>query len=114
MSNLYDQAYDFEKAVSESEEFQGLKLAYETVMADADAKVLFEEFRDTQVTLQEKQMNGEEITEEEIQKANEVVEKVQGEPLISKLMEEEHRLNTIITEVSGIITKPLEELYSTE
>ena len=114
MSNLYDQAYDFEKAVRESEEFQGLKSAYEAVMADADAKLLFEDFRDTQIALQEKQMNGEEITEEEVQKANAVVEKVQNQPLISKLMEEEYRLNTIITEVSGIITKPLEELYSAE
>lgn len=114
MANLYDKAYDFEKAMRESDEFNGLKAAYEAVMGNAEAKALFEEFRDTQMSLQEKQMNGEKITEEEVQKANEIVEKVQKDSLISKLMEEEYRLNTIINEISGIITKPLEELYSAE
>ncbi|HLR40522.1 MAG TPA: YlbF family regulator, partial [Virgibacillus sp.] len=59
----------------------------------------------------EKQMQGEDITEEEVEKARQVVELVQQHEDISKLMEEEQRLNLVINEISGIITKPLEELY---
>lgn len=111
MPNIYDSAYDLEKAIRESTEFKNLKQAYEAVMNDDSAKQMFENFRDTQMALQEKQMQGEDITEEEVEKARQVVELVQQHEDISKLMEEEQRLNLVINEISGIITKPLEELY---
>lgn len=111
MPNMYDSAYDLEKAIRESEEFNTLKVAYETVMGNAEAKQLFESFRDTQMLLQEKQMQGQDISEDEVEKARTVVEKVQQHQDISKLMEEEQRLNLVINELSKIITKPLEELY---
>ncbi|WP_053220455.1 YlbF family regulator [Virgibacillus senegalensis] len=111
MANIYDSAYGLEKAIRESEEFKGLKEAYDKVMADESAKKMFDDFRTTQMQLQEKQMQGQEITEEEVEKAKGVVELVQQHPEISKLMEEEQRLNVVINDVSRIITKPLEELY---
>ncbi|MBH0228694.1 YlbF family regulator [Halobacillus yeomjeoni] len=111
MANLYDNAYDLEKAIRNSEEFQGLKEAYEAVMNDEIAKKMFDDFRQTQITLQQKQMQGEEISEEEVEQARKVVETVQQHDQISKLMEEEQRLNTVINDISRIITKPLEELY---
>jgi len=114
MTNLYDVAYDMEKAIRNSDEFKNLKSAYEAVMNDAASKQMFENFRDTQLELQEKQMAGQEITEEEVQKATQVVELVQQHETISKLMEEEQRLNMMIGDISRIITKPLEELYSAE
>ncbi|WP_017186735.1 YlbF family regulator [Alkalibacillus haloalkaliphilus] len=114
MSNLYDLAYDLEKGLRESEEFQGLKNAYEKVMNDPSTKQMFDNFRDTQLNLQQKQMQGEEISEEEVNKAKQVVELVQQNEDISKLMEEEQRLNTVIGDISKIITKPLEDLYGEE
>ncbi|MBP1968966.1 cell fate (sporulation/competence/biofilm development) regulator YlbF (YheA/YmcA/DUF963 family) [Virgibacillus natechei] len=111
MPNIYDSAYELEKAIRESEEFKDLKTAYDAVMADESAKQMFDNFRETQMTLQEKQMQGQEITEEEVQKAQQVVELVQQHGDISKLMEQEQRLNTVINDVSRIITTPLEELY---
>ncbi|MDQ0351659.1 cell fate (sporulation/competence/biofilm development) regulator YlbF (YheA/YmcA/DUF963 family) [Alkalibacillus filiformis] len=114
MSNLYDLAYDLEKGLRESEEFQGLKNAYEKVMNDPSTKQMFDNFRDTQLNLQQKQMQGEEISEEEVNKAKQVVELVQQNEDISHLMEEEQRLNTVIGDISKIITKPLEDLYGEE
>ncbi|TQS76593.1 YlbF family regulator [Ornithinibacillus gellani] len=111
MSNIYDKAYELEKAIRESDEFQNLEAAYETVMKEESSKKLFESFRDTQLALQEKQMQGEEITEEELDQARKVVELVQQQPDISKLMEQEQRLHLVINDVSRIITKSLEELY---
>ncbi|WP_042149211.1 YlbF family regulator [Paucisalibacillus sp. EB02] len=111
MSNMYDSAYDLEKAIRESEEFKGLQAAFEAVMSDPTAKKTFEDFRDTQMELQQKQMQGVEITEEEVEEARKVVELVQQHEAISSLMEHEQRLNMVINELSQIITKPLEELY---
>lgn len=114
MTNLYDQAYDLEKSIRKSEEFTALEQAFKGVMGDPETKQLFTEFRDTQMSMQEKQMQGEEIAEEEVAKAQEVVTKVQQNELISELIETEQRLSLILTEVSQIITKPLEDLYSEE
>lgn len=111
MSNIYDNAYTLEKAIRDSEEFKALKEAYEGVMGNDVSKRMFEKFRDTQLDLQEKQMTGQDITEEEVDNARKVVESVQQHEQISKLMEEEQRLNLVINDVSRIITKPLEELY---
>jgi len=111
MPNIYDSAYDLEKAIRESDEFDNLKSAFDAVMNDPEAKQMFDRFRNIQMGLQEKQMQGEDISEEEVEQARQVVELVQQHEDISKLMEEEQRLNMVINDVSRIITKPLEELY---
>lgn len=111
MTNIHDTAYEMEKAIRESSEFNNLKTAYENVMNNASTREMFERFRDTQMKLQEKQMMGENISEEEVEQARQIVEEVQQNSAINQLMEEEQRLNLIINDVSRIITKPLEELY---
>lgn len=111
MSNMYDSAYNLEKAIRESDAFKNLKEAYEAVMSDDSLRDMFHRFRDTQMQLQEKQMNGEDITEEEVEKARHIVELVQQHDGIANLMEKEERFNLIINDISRIITKPLEELY---
>ncbi|GEN85688.1 YlbF family regulator [Oceanobacillus sp. FSL W8-0428] len=111
MANLQEQANQLEQALRESAEFKDLKQAYDAVMSDPAAKQMFENFRETQLNLQEKHMQGLDISEEEIEKARQIVETVQQHEAISKLMEEEQKLNNVINEISQIITKPLEELY---
>ncbi|KAB8139039.1 YlbF family regulator [Gracilibacillus oryzae] len=114
MANIHDSAHELEKAIQESEEFQDLKAAYEKVMNDPSSKQMFDNFRNTQLELQQKQMQGLEITEEEVEKAKSVVELVQQHEDISKLMEQEQRVNVLINDISRIITKPLEELYGAQ
>lgn len=111
MPSIYDSAYDLEKAIRESEEFKELQVAFEAVMNDSSTRQMFENFRDTQMKLQEKQMQGQEITQEEVEEARKIVELVQQQEDISNLMEREQRLNVVINDLSKIITKPLEELY---
>lgn len=68
--NFYDVAYDLENALRGSEEFTRLKNLYDEVNADESAKRMFENFRDVQLRLQQKQMAGEEITQEEVTQAD--------------------------------------------
>ncbi|PXW93064.1 cell fate (sporulation/competence/biofilm development) regulator YlbF (YheA/YmcA/DUF963 family) [Streptohalobacillus salinus] len=112
MSNIQESAQALEQAIRESEEFNNLKEAYEKVMNDEIAKKMFDDFRSTQIELQQKQMQGQEITEEEVEQARKVVETVQQHEAISHLMEEEQKVNEFINGISRTITKPLEELYA--
>ncbi|WP_108671931.1 YlbF family regulator [Peribacillus acanthi] len=109
--NLYDVAYEMERAIRQSKEFTELKALYDQVNADASASKMFENFRNIQMNLQQKQMMGQEITPEEIEQAQKLVALVQQHPAISKLMESEQRMSMLIAEMNKIIMKPLEELY---
>lgn len=109
--NLYDVAYNLEKALRESEDFKNLKRLYDEVNADESASKMFENFRNIQLNLQQKQMQGQEITQEEIDQAQKSVQLVQQHELISQLMAAEQRLSMVVTELNKIIMKPLEEMY---
>ena len=111
MSKVHDSAQVLENAIRESKEFIELKEAFDGVMNNPEAKEMFENFRDVQLELQEKQIQGLEITEDEIQEAQKVVDLVQQREDISRLMAAEQTLNETINDVSRIITMPLEELY---
>ncbi|MDR4241265.1 YlbF family regulator, partial [Bacillus mycoides] len=91
--NIHDVAYKLQKTITENEYFQTLKARYAAVQGDAESKNLFEEFRAMQLGLQHKMMQGQEITEEDNQKAQEVVARIQQDAKITKLMETEQRLN---------------------
>lgn len=109
--NLHDSAYEMEKAIRNSAEYLMLKSLYDEVNADSSAKEMFENFRNMQMQLQQKQMMGEDITQQEIERAQQVVALVQQHSKISQLMEAEQRMSMIIAELNKIILKPLEELY---
>ncbi|MCY8437439.1 YlbF family regulator [Bacillus haynesii] len=109
--NLHDSAYDLEQALRQSDEYSRLKNFYDEVNGDPSAKKMFDNFRDIQLNLQQKQMNGEDITQEEVEQAQKSVALVQQHEKISQLMEAEQRMSMLIAELNKIIMKPLEELY---
>ncbi|WP_332694089.1 YlbF family regulator [Halalkalibacter lacteus] len=111
MSNVYDKAHELKSTLAESEEFATLKSLHVQIDADEIAKRMLDNFRKLQLELQQKQMQGVQITEEEAQQAQQQFELVQQHELISKLMEAEQRLSVIIGDVNKIITEPLEEIY---
>jgi cell fate (sporulation/competence/biofilm development) regulator YlbF (YheA/YmcA/DUF963 family) len=109
--NLHDSAFELEKAIRQSDEYTNLKKIYDEVNSDESARTMFENFRNIQMELQQKQMSGQEISQEEVEQAQKTVALVQQHETISKLMEAEQRMSMAITELNQIIMKPLEELY---
>ncbi|MCT2342573.1 YlbF family regulator [Niallia taxi] len=109
--NLHDAGYELEKSIRQSDEYTNLKKMYDLVNGDPSAKAMFENFRNIQMQLQQKQMSGIEITQEEVEQAQKTVALVQQHESISKLMEAEQRMSMVIAELNQIIMKPLEELY---
>lgn len=109
--NLYDTAYALETAIRQSAEFTALKQAYSEVNADPISKNMFDQFRQIQMNLQQKQMMGQNISDQEVQQAQASVAQVQQNEKIARLMQAEQRLSMVIGELNQIIMKPLEELY---
>lgn len=109
--NLYDTAYALETAIRQSDEYVLLKQMYNEVNADPAAKQMFDHFRQIQMNLQQKQMMGQDISEQEVQQAQATVAQVQQNEKIGHLMQAEQRMSMIIGELNQVIMKPLEELY---
>ncbi|WP_096440270.1 YlbF family regulator [Alteribacter populi] len=114
MANPYDKAHELARVLKESEEFSKLTELHEVVNSDDVAKRMLDNFRKVQIELQQKQMQGAQISEEEIQNAQKQFELVQQHETISQLMEAEQRMSQVISDVNKIITEPLEELYGAE
>ncbi|QLK86343.1 YlbF/YmcA family competence regulator [Staphylococcus sp. 17KM0847] len=109
--NLYDYANKLEQALRESDEYNAIKEAYAKVNENADSKKLFDEFRETQLNFQQKQMQGEQVTEEEIKKAQEQAQEIEKDSNISELMDAEQKMSQVFQEINQIIVKPLDEIY---
>ncbi len=111
MANVYDAAYNLEKAIRESDDYKNLKQLYENVMKDETSKRLFNEFRETQFQLQQKQMMGEDLTDADVQKAQMQFSLIQQNEAISKLIQAEERMGMILSDLNRVMMKPLEDLY---
>ena len=61
--------------------------------------------------LQQKQMNGEELTEEDMDYANDLYQKASSNEAIQTLMQAEQRLNVMMQDINRILTTSLQELY---
>ncbi|WYP27736.1 YlbF family regulator [Alkalihalobacillus sp. FSL W8-0930] len=113
MAQLQDKAQELKQALAESEEFKSLQSLHNQINEDEIAKKMLDNFRQLQLELQQKQMQGIQISEEEAQQAQQQFELVQQHELISKLMEAEQQLSVIIGDINKVITEPLEEIYGT-
>lgn len=112
MSNIYDSANQIEREIRELPEFKALEQAYADVKADEPAYKLFKEFQGFQVTLQEKQMRGEEFTDEDAEKAQALAMQVQQTEVINELMSKEQTFSTIINDLNRIIMTPVRDMYN--
>lgn len=111
MTNIYDEMEKFDEAFRNTAEFSALKEAIETVRQDQDARKLFVNFRDVQMKLQQKQMAGEQLTEDEILYAQKVAQLAQQNPKILAMLEAEMKLSKIIEELNRKLFSPIQEMY---
>lgn len=109
--SIQEKAVQLEQDIKESEEFTKLASAFTAVKEDEEASKLFNEFRQIQQTFQQKQMTGQEISEEEAQQAQEISVSIQENELISNLLESEKNLGQMIDEINQVVLRPVRELY---
>lgn len=111
MFNIHDTANQLERDLRETSQYKELKEAHANVLADEEASSILNEFQTLQQKLHQKQHSGEEITEEEAQEAQVLPIKMNANELTKDLMDKEQGLNALLTEINGIIMKPVQEIY---
>jgi len=111
MINIYDDINKLESSLRQTEEFANVKSAVVAVKEDAEALALFQSFRKIQLSLQEKQMKGEEISGEELEYAQKTAQLAQGNEKIFSMLQAEMALSQLIEEVNRVLIRPVQELY---
>ncbi|GGG22734.1 UPF0342 protein YheA [Lysinibacillus alkalisoli] len=111
MINIYDDINRLEATMRKTNEFKTLEEAIVLVKDDEEARTLFTNFRDVQMKLQEKQMAGEEILEDEYQHAQKVAQLAQQNPKILTMLEAEMAVSGMLQEVNRVLTKPIQAMY---
>ncbi|GAA3017905.1 YlbF family regulator [Tetragenococcus solitarius] len=111
MANIYDTANQLEREIRELEPFQELSASFDNLKENEEAYRLFKDFQSFQQELQQKMSQGEDMTDDDAQKAQEMAQQVQQEPLINDLMQKEQVFSTTINDLNRIIMTPLRELY---
>jgi len=111
MVNIYNEINALEAAFRKTEEFKALEEAVAVVKADEDAIKLFQNFRKIQMDLQQKQMAGEDLQEDELVYAQKTAQLAQQNGKIVAMLEAEMKLSGVIEEVNRILVKPVQTLY---
>lgn len=109
--NIYDDINRLETTFRKTSEYASVQKAVAAVKADEQALALFKSFRDLQMTLQQKQMQGEEISGEELEYAQKTAQLAQSNPKIEQMLQAEMALSGLMEEVNRVLMKPVQALY---
>lgn len=111
-ANLYELAYHFENALRNSDEYRGFVRQYSAIEADPASKQLLFKLNNMQMNLEQRQINGQEIRQQDVEELQKITSIAQQNNKIVQLMEADQQVNKLMMELNKIMTKPLEEIYS--
>lgn len=111
MVNVYDSANQLQQDLQQSQQFQALKEAIAKVKANDEAAKLLAELQGKQKELQQKQMQGQQISDDELKAVQELGKKVQAVPELVDLLGKEQALNQLIEDLNKVIFEPIANLY---
>ncbi|WP_219912642.1 YlbF family regulator [Bombilactobacillus bombi] len=111
MINVYDTANRLESELRQTPEVMGLQSAFSQMKADAMAYSLFQKMEKLQADFQQKQVSGQEISDEEIKNLQTISGQLTKFDSVQRLMEQERKVNAMMEELNKIISKPLAEIY---
>lgn len=111
MTNIYENVGKVVADLRNQEEFKALEQAVEAVRADEESKSLFVNFREVQKKLQQKQVAGEEITEEEMVYLQKTAQLAQSNEKILAMLEAEMALSGILEEINRQLFEPIQSMY---
>ncbi|MHA6260710.1 YlbF family regulator [Sporosarcina sp. CAU 1771] len=109
--NIYDDLNRLEATFRQTEQFATVEQAIQEVKNDEEALVLFKNFREVQLKLQEKQMQGEQVEEDELEHAQQTAQLAQMNEKIMKMLEAEMQLSGLLEEVNKVLMKPVQSMY---
>ena len=105
---VYDVAHRLAKELKRSDEYSSYLEIRNKVMSNSKTKEMLADFQEEQFKLQSKAMSGQEISEEEKKKLNNLMEIVKLNSDIQKYLDAEYRMSIMLNDIQEILFSDLE------
>lgn len=106
--SVYDLANRLAKQIKNSDEYKDYLEKKEKITQNKKTKAMLLDFQQEQMKLQAKQLSGEDLTEEEREKLENLRELVDINNDIKKYLQAEYRVNILLNDIQNIIFGDLE------
>lgn len=106
--NPYDKARELKKAIENSQEFKKYLEAKKIIEADESAKAMVDDFREKQFELQKKEMLGEEVKDEEMEKIQKLYSILSMNDKAGEYLKAEFGYARLMQDVSEILAEIME------
>ena len=103
MVNVYDHAHNLARALKNSEEFKNYMKMKEAIKSNEIVKNMIEDFQKKQMEVQAMQMSGQELSEEEIAKFQELYGILLKDPMAAEYIQAEMVFSKVMADISGIL-----------
>ncbi|MEY8442579.1 YlbF family regulator [Lactobacillaceae bacterium 24-114] len=111
MVNIYDTANELSNQIKETQEYEGLKKAFDALKADQETFDTFKKFQQMQADAQRKQMSGQQLTQDEINSIQTMAKEISAKPAVQTLMNQERAVDNMLQQLNRTITGPIQEIY---
>jgi len=112
--NPYNAAHNLAKALRESAEFKEMKDATEALKTDQSAKQMLMDFRNKQLELQKQKMSGVEVSKEQEEKLEKLLEVVNMNLTAKRYLQAEYKMAVLLQDIQKIIGDATSEIYDSE
>ncbi len=112
--NPYDAAHRLAKALRDSPEFKEMKEAQEALKAESSAKKMVIDFRNKQLELQKQKLSGIEVSKEQEEKVEKLLEVVNMNMIAKRFLQAEYKIAVLLQDVQNIISEAANEIFDAE
>ncbi len=111
LANIYDTINQLERDIRELDAYDALSEAMDKLLNDDEARELYINFRNYQTSVQTKMQLGQELSEEDVKKAEDMQKTLANNAVLSELMQKEQQLNQYVEDVNQAVGRPIREIY---
>ncbi len=103
MVNVHDYAHNLAKAIKDSEQYIKYMELKAVIKENESVKTMVEDFQTKQMQLQAAQMTGQEVSEEDMQKIQQLYTVLLTDPTAAEYMQAEMAFTQLMGDVSNIL-----------
>ena len=109
-NNIYDLANELERSIRLLPEYKAVEAAKLEIEADAEAKIIFEDYLAFQTELQGLLQSGQMLSPDMQKRMEEIHQKVEKNRVVSEYFSKQQQLSIYMSDLEKIIFRPLRDL----
>lgn len=107
-ANVYDSAHRLASSIKASPEYADFRLAAAKLKSERSSMEMLRDFRTRQFELQSRMLQGQDVSDEEQEKLEQLSEIVTSHAIVSAFLQAEYKLSRLLGDIQKIIADAVE------